>query len=78
MASSAATMSGSASLTLRPAKSVTRSSNVPSSVTVLQRDPVLLAEPEVVLAEGDGGVDEPRAVLGGDEVPSRTVWPRGP
>ena len=38
---------------------------------VLQRDPVLLAEPEVVLAEGDGGVDEPRAVLGGDEVPQQ-------
>ena len=30
--------------------------------------PVLLAEAEVVLAEGDRGVHEARAVVGGDEV----------
>ena len=35
---------------------------------VLEGDPVLLAEPEVVLAEGDRGVDEAGALLGGDEV----------
>ena len=35
---------------------------------VLQRDPVLLSEPEVVLAEGDRGVHEPGPLLGGDEV----------
>ena len=46
---------------------------------VLERDPVLLAEPEVVLAEGDRGVDDPGAVRGRDEVadqhgvPARSV-----
>ncbi len=35
---------------------------------VLQRHPVLLAEAEVVLAEGERGVHEARAVVGGDEV----------
>jgi hypothetical protein len=35
---------------------------------VLERDPVLLAEPEVVLAESDRGVDEAGALLGGHEV----------
>ena len=35
---------------------------------VLQRHPVLLAEPEVVLAEGERRVHEPGPVLGGDEV----------
>ena len=32
---------------------------------------VLLAEAEVVLAEGDRGVDEAGAVVGGDEVPEQ-------
>ena len=35
---------------------------------VLQRDPVLLAEAEVVLAERDRGVDQAGALVGGDEV----------
>jgi hypothetical protein len=35
---------------------------------VLQRDAVLLAEPEVVLAEGDRCMDQARALVGGDEV----------
>ncbi len=35
---------------------------------VLQLDPVLLAEPEVVLTEGDRGVHEPGSLVGGDEV----------
>ena len=35
---------------------------------VLQLDPVSLPEREVVLSEGDGGVDEARALVGGDEV----------
>ena len=62
-------MSGSASLTKRPAKSVIRSSKVPSGAhRVLERDPVLLAEPEVVLAEGDRGVHQAGALVGGDEV----------
>ncbi len=38
---------------------------------VLERDPVLLAEPEVVLAEGDRGVDEPGSLVGGYEVPEQ-------
>jgi hypothetical protein len=35
---------------------------------VLELDPVFLAEAKVVLAEGDCGVDEPSAFVGGDEV----------
>ena len=35
---------------------------------VLKRDPVLLAEPEVLLAEGDRGVHQPGALVGGHEV----------
>ncbi len=44
---------------------------------VLQGEPVLLPKPEVVLAEGDRGVDEARAVLGRDEVALQDGVPEG-
>ena len=45
---------------------------------VLQRDPVLLAQAEVVLAEGNcrGRAPVPSSVV--TKSASRTVWPRGP
>ena len=72
-------MCGSASRTLLPANSPTRSSKVPSAADrVLQRDPVLLAEPEVVLAEGDRGVDEAGSLVGRDEVAEQDRVAAGP
>ena len=61
---------GSASLTKRPAKPVTRSSKVPSGATGFWRRDRRTARrsAEVVLAEGGRDVDQAGAVVGGDEV----------
>ena len=61
--------SGSASLTHRPANWPIRSSKVPFELhRVDDGDALLLADPEVVLAERDRRVHDAGAVLGADEV----------
>ena len=68
---------GSASFTHMPANGPIRSSKVPSGWTgFCTVSAVLLAEPEVVLAERDAGVHDARAVLGGRR--SRRRGPCGP
>ena len=62
-------MAGLAANTWRPAKSVTRSSNVPSSRTGFGPSmPCAAHSGVVVLAERRRQVDDAGAVLGGDEV----------